>query len=256
MGIIYKYTSPNGKSYIGQTKYTRAQRGTKAEDYISCTAFHAALIKYGMENFTYEILEECSNELLDEKEQYYISLLNTKIPNGYNIRDGGNSTRSWSKHVFQFSQDGKLIKEYESVTEAALENKCSIASISEVCNKRKFTCLGYIWSFDKDWIPPKNKKHLRNKIVYQFDEEGNLIREFETVKNAANFNNVPLSQIYACANKNKRKRVGNCIFTYEPFIDWNYYSLKHKRSSTTIPEGSREKSLEVLCSEKSDEDIV
>ena len=256
MGIIYKYTSPNGKSYIGQTKYTRAQRGTKPEDYISCTAFHAALIKYGMDNFSYEILEECPNELLDDREAYYIAALNTKIPNGYNIKDGGNSTRSWSKPVFQFSQGGQLIKAYESVTDAALENKCSVTSISEVCTGRKFTCLGYAWSYDKNWIPPKSKKHLRNKMVYQFDEEGNLIREFETVKNAANFNNVPIHQIYACAGKNRVKRVGNCIFTYEPFIDWNYYSLKHKRSSTTIPEGSREKSLEVLYSDNSDEDIV
>lgn len=256
MGIIYKYTAPNGKSYIGQTKYNRAMRGTKPDDYISCTAFHAALIKYGMENFTYTILEKCDNELLDEKEMYYIQLYNSKIPNGYNIKDGGNNTRSWSKQVYQFKQDGTLVKVYDSLTEAALENNCSVASLSEVCTGRKYTCLGYVWTYDNIYIPPKNKKNLRNKIVYQFNEDGQLIREFESVKNAANFNKVPLAQIYACANKNKRKRVGDCIFTYEPDIDWQYYSLKHKRNSTTISEESREKLPEVLCSTDVDEDIV
>lgn len=193
MGIIYKYTAPNGKSYIGQTIYTRAQRGTKPEDYLSCTAFHAALVKYGMDNFKYEIVEECPNEELDEKEQHYIKYFNTKIPNGYNIKDGGNNTRSWSKVVYQFAQDGTLIKEYDSLTNAALENKCSVSSLSEVCNGRKKTCLGFIWTYNKDWKPSSNYKIKKNKHVYQFDEEGNLIREFENPKTAANFNNVPVA---------------------------------------------------------------
>lgn len=255
MGIIYKYTSPSGKSYIGKTIYSQKERaGKNGEKYKGCTAFYNAIQKYGWNNFSYDILEECVNEKLGEREAYYISYFNTQVPNGYNVRDESPNCRTWSKTVYQFSQDGVLLKEYDSLTEAAHDNKCSIASLSEVCTGRKQTCLGYVWVYQP--IFPGFKKNHRNKIVYQFDEQGNLIREFETVKNAANFNKFPLHQIYSCANKNHTKRVNGYIFTYEPFIDWDYYTLKHKRSSTTISQESTPKQAEVQCPEISGEDIV
>ena len=43
--------------------------------------------KYGKEKFTFQILEECSVEELDEKESYYIKKFNCVIPNGYNVVD-------------------------------------------------------------------------------------------------------------------------------------------------------------------------
>lgn len=43
---------------------------------------------YGIENFSFDILEECSTELLDEKEIYYISYYNS-YHNGYNRTAGG-----------------------------------------------------------------------------------------------------------------------------------------------------------------------
>ena len=255
MGIIYRYISPSGKSYIGKTIYDQKTRaGKDGSGYKGCTAFYNAIQKYGWDNFQYEIIESCPNELLQEKEAYYINFYNAQVPNGYNVRDESPNCRTWSKTVYQFSQKGELLKEYGSLTEAAKENKCNIASLSEVCTRRKQTCLGYVWSYNP--VFPDFKKNHRNKIIYQFDEEGNLIREFETVKNAANFNKLPLHQIYACASKNKRKRVDKYIFTYEPFIDWNYYALKHKRSSTTIPNGSTLEWVEVQCSTNVDEDIV
>lgn len=256
MGIIYKYTSPSGKSYIGQTVYDRKTRekNSKGSGYIGCTAFYQAIQYYGFENFSYDILEECEDSLLDEKERYYISLYNTRTPNGYNIKEGGNDTSSWSKKVYQFTREGKFIKEFSSLTEAAREVGCNISSISEVCLGRKKTCKNFQWSFTPEERKPIKK--ARNKTVYQFDEKGILIKEFESAKNAANFYKIPISMIHQCAEKKRIKRVGNTIFTYEPYVDWNFYSLKHKRNSTTIPNGSRAKPPEVLCPERSGEDIV
>lgn len=256
MGIIYRYISPSGKNYVGKTIYDQKTRaGKEGSGYKGCTAFYNAIQKYGWENFKYEVIEECPDELLQEREAYYIKLYNSQIPNGYNVRDESPNCRTWSKTVYQYKQDGTLINVYDSLTEAAKENKCSVASLSEVCTGRKQTCLGYVWSYSPTF-PGFTKKH-KNKIVYQFDEEGNLIREFETTRNASNFNNIPIHQIRFCASKNRCKRAGGYIFTYEPFVDWDYYTLKHKRSSTTISKESTPERVEVQCStENVDEDIV
>lgn len=90
-GFIYKYTSPNGKSYIGQTVHSLKERAKSQEGkgYENCTIFYRAIQKYGFNNFEYEILGEYPQNELDEKEKYFIKLNNTIYPNGYNIKSGG-----------------------------------------------------------------------------------------------------------------------------------------------------------------------
>ena len=92
MAIVYKYTSPSGKSYIGQTSTDRQNReGKNGLYYKQCTAFYNAILKYGLENFQYEILEkDLSLEEAKELEKFYINFYKTYLPeNGYNISRGG-----------------------------------------------------------------------------------------------------------------------------------------------------------------------
>ena len=90
--LIYKHTSPSGKSYIGQTKNPR-KRYLEHQRSSSCIAFAAAIKKYGgLDNFTYEILEEnLSIEKANEQEQFYIHKYDTFYPNGYNLTTGGSN---------------------------------------------------------------------------------------------------------------------------------------------------------------------
>lgn len=90
--LVYKHTSPSGKSYIGLTNnyedrcYRHQLKSSK------CRAFYLAIQKYGWNNFTHEILY---NELtLDEanfREQQAINEYGTIAPYGYNLLDGGQS---------------------------------------------------------------------------------------------------------------------------------------------------------------------
>ena len=108
-GFIYCYTSPSGKKYVGQTVQTIFARakGMNGKGYKRCGVFYKAIQKYGFENFKVEILEEAPIELLDEKEQEWIDFLNTQVPNGYNITEGGSGH---SKKVYQYDcESGKLI---------------------------------------------------------------------------------------------------------------------------------------------------
>lgn len=87
---IYKITKKqNGKSYIGQSNnIERRIKEHQTKGKTSRIPVDAAIEKYGIEAFTYEIIEECSLNKLNEWEQYWIKYYNTKN-NGYNCNDGG-----------------------------------------------------------------------------------------------------------------------------------------------------------------------
>ena len=84
--IIYKTTNlVNGKIYIGQ------DRNNNPNYYGSGKLLKLSIKKYGRENFTKEVLEECINEVhMNEREIYWIAFydsMDEKI--GYNISEGG-----------------------------------------------------------------------------------------------------------------------------------------------------------------------
>lgn len=88
---IYKITNKiNGKCYIGQSNDIKRRWKEHRSKYSWKTnhVIYRAFKKYGFENFTFEIVEECEIELLSEKEIYYISKFNT-YNDGYNETAGG-----------------------------------------------------------------------------------------------------------------------------------------------------------------------
>ena len=99
-GIIYKYTSPSGKVYIGQTIHPHRrhiQHKNSINNKIK-TKFICAILKYGFENFKYEIIsvvdidnKEQFHNKLNWMEKYYIKKFNS-CENGYNITEGGGGT--------------------------------------------------------------------------------------------------------------------------------------------------------------------
>ena len=80
----------NGKIYVGKTKRTLAVRVNEHIKGAADSLIHRAIIKYGFENFEVSVLEKCNSmEELNEREKFWISKLNSKVPNGYNLTDGG-----------------------------------------------------------------------------------------------------------------------------------------------------------------------
>lgn len=87
-GYIYKVTNTvNGKSYIGQTRYTVEHRWDQHKAAPPDCHFHRAIKKYGVQAFELEILEECDYADLDARELFYIAKYNTFF-NGYNSTIG------------------------------------------------------------------------------------------------------------------------------------------------------------------------
>ena len=85
---IYKITNPNNKIYIGQSVdlIVRINNYKKMTTSISeQRAIYNSLLKYGVENHTFEIIEECEIELLNEKERYWQEYYDC-VKNGLNCK--------------------------------------------------------------------------------------------------------------------------------------------------------------------------
>lgn len=89
--IVYRVSSPNGKSYIGATTFSLQQRKVKHLSAARCGSklkFHKAIRKYG-DKLNWEILAktDCKNRAV-ELERLYIEKFDT-LKNGYNGTLGG-----------------------------------------------------------------------------------------------------------------------------------------------------------------------
>ena len=151
---IYKYTSPSGKVYIGQTKYSLAHRagGNLGSGYRHSTHFYAAIQKYqGLENFAVEILKD--NLTLEEAnywETYYIAQYDsTNRKKGYNISLGGENNIMSPEGRARLSDRMKLNNPMRNPEIAAkVSEKTKGKKLSpEVCqhisdgHKKKVLCL-------------------------------------------------------------------------------------------------------------------
>lgn len=114
-GFIYKITNNvNGKVYIGQTIQTVKERfyqhcATKCSDSVLNMAIHRAIKKYGKSNFTIEVIEEVEQNILNDREKYWIKYYNS-YKNGYNSTEGGQD----GAKSFKTLDVESIIREYNS----------------------------------------------------------------------------------------------------------------------------------------------
>ena len=189
-GIYSIYNTITKKYYIGQSKdiYTR-WRQHKAR-YDGC-AIHRAIDKYGIDNFIFSIIEQCPEELLDEREIYWISYFDSYF-HGYNETSGGNRPAHTicNKVIEMYDLDGNYIKDFPSMAEAARELNCSLSLISAVIQQRRPTAKGYQFKTKGDEtviIGPFQKKKSGpvGKAVIQYDLDDNIIKEYISASEAA-----------------------------------------------------------------------
>lgn len=92
---IYKIENTiNGKIYVGQSSNIEqrwaAHKSPYEQERQKNKPLYQAFKKYGIKNFAFSVIEECSLDELDKKEKYWINYYNSLVhKNGYNIRCGG-----------------------------------------------------------------------------------------------------------------------------------------------------------------------
>lgn len=108
-GIIYLIVNKqNGHKYVGQTTQgmnKRWQQHIQEAMRMSDKPLHHAMRKYGNHNFMIKELDECDENLLDEKEQYWIEKYNTfESAEGYNVQSL-DSTNGGSRPIFSIASN-------------------------------------------------------------------------------------------------------------------------------------------------------
>lgn len=177
-GIVYKYTSPSGKVYIGQTCRERGRRNeflAVDRPYSGGHFIDSARRKYGPENFTYEVLFEIIgddgneiNKTLNHWESYYISYYKSNDKQyGYNMNDGGAGNTGITLSAEARAKIGEKIRQRLKVSGGPMKGKkhSSESIIKMKVNTQK--------KFGKDnpnygWKPPQE---LRDRLATMAKEQ-------------------------------------------------------------------------------------
>lgn len=143
MAYIYKITNKiNQKSYIGKTlgtikgrfiEHIRDSRKERTEK----RPLYSAMNKYGVENFSIEEIEQCSYEVVNERETYWIQYYGTFL-NGYNATIGGDGNHYADYDlIFSLFQEGKNITEISEITKYCTDTVTLALSSKGVSDEEK-----------------------------------------------------------------------------------------------------------------------
>jgi group I intron endonuclease len=198
---IYKMTSPSNKIYIGQTRdlikrksyYRTLSRNTQP-------AIYNSLQKYGFESHNFEIIEtlpeDSSQDLLNEREIYYI---NHYKNNGYkmlNVKEGGSNGKLPQESIekIRLANTGRKHNEEtkrkhsEAAKRLGLKppsNKGKKAS-EETKKKMSLSAMG--------GVGPKGLKNAKSRCVAQLLND-EIVYVFETITEAINLTGIPKNTI-------------------------------------------------------------
>ena len=154
--------------------------------------------KYGLDSLKFEIVEIVSDkDKIIEIEQYYIDLYDSYrnglncSPSAYNSEGCVRSEETLSKYYYnevsQYSQNGDYIKTFKSLKEASIETNTDYVTISNVCNGLTRLANKYQWRKGCNKENIGYVKYKGETSVFQYDKDGNFIKEWNTFKEVANF---------------------------------------------------------------------
>ena len=196
---IYKITNPQGKIYIGQAVDIKRRKQVYEGIYSSLKGqpkIYNSLKKYWWINHNYEIIEECSLELLSEKEthwkQYYLNQFNgdwTQVLfcNLYDtgggpkseltkqkMSEGKKGTKGYPKGVKRPLSFGENLKSEERNKKIGEGNKGKKKPQTGI----KLQGIPKTEQHKQNISISSKGKTRNNKAIHQYDLEGNFIKEW------------------------------------------------------------------------------
>lgn len=165
---IYKITNKvNGKMYIGQSNNCerRLQEHCSPSRYkYSRSPIDIAIKKYGRSAFSYEIIEECPLELLNQQETFWIQYYNA-VEKGYNCNQGGGQASIGSSNSRAKLTEPEVIE----IRLAYAKHKKQKEVYKNFKDKISFSSFQSVWQ-GRTWghiMPEVFTKENKNYYIYQ-----------------------------------------------------------------------------------------
>lgn len=227
--IIYMYTFPNNKRYIGKTCYSmnRRQRDSSWTGYKNCTLLWNAIQKYGVQNIKQDILfeDDMTDAEASRLEQICILLFKcnaNRFSNpsyGYNLTDGGEGVSGMKrKDDAHMNQVRKMIEDRKGckLTDEH-KDKLSIAHTGKKRGpmsddtKRKISAANSKENMSEETrIRRSNSKKKKVIAIHKITSESII---FNSVNDAAIYFNVQPSAVSRWCDKS-RNPANDYIFDY------------------------------------------
>lgn len=213
IGIIYKIVNiENGKIYIGQTIQKFSNRIRSHKSHLKCGVHHNKLLqraynKYGMDVFSFKVIEKCDDSIIDERERFWIGFYKTTDRKfGYNFENGGNENKKHHKETlekFIISSRGKNNKLNEDDVREVKKLIIGGLSLTDIANRFDVSidCIYKIknlenWSYiseelNEEMINTDTSRKINTLTNKQIDECKKLILDGNSIFNLAKDYKIP-----------------------------------------------------------------
>ena len=220
VGVYVITNKVNGLKYVGQSKDIKRRfsghRNTnnrKDGDKRKETPLYKDMLKFGLENFSFEILEECHIDSLDDREKYYIEKLDS-INNGYNLtsephalKDKKVREKGWTDE--RRKRHKEMLFERNSKNWADKEYRERQTKINRETQLKRLENESYkaekVSHLKKSWTKKQKK-------VNQYTLDGKFVRSFESVRSAERETGINIHN--HLLHPDKRKQAGGFVFKY------------------------------------------
>jgi hypothetical protein len=226
--IIYTLSHPINKEvrYVGRTR--KIKLSYRLTEHMSTSeSNHNSYKKNWIKKLSKEGLKPIIEEIetLDTTweeshfvEKYWIQQFKAWNFNLVNLEDKGKGGYSKykghsDKAIIQYDLEGNYTKEYKSIREASRQTDIKTTTIEKVLWNISKIAGNYQWKYKTDNIltkisSVKIKSERKEKTVFQFDLNNNLIKEWKNSKEASDNLGFYINNIRLCASGQIQKYKG------------------------------------------------
>ena len=103
------------------------------------------------------------------------------------ITDTCKKTTSFSKSVSIYNKDGEYVRTFPSIIAAEQATGVDMSGIRRALDKSYMSAGGFVWKTDKvtATAPYKRRRHTKCRTIMMLDMGGNVVKEWDAVRDAA-----------------------------------------------------------------------